>query len=55
MLRRGDSAFRLAVNRVLSSLYRSGEVLPIYSRWFGKLGRPGSILIAMYAIYALPE
>ena len=55
MLRRGDSAFRLAVNRVLSSLYRSGEVLPIYGRWFGKLGRPGAVLIAMYAIYALPE
>jgi glutamate/aspartate transport system substrate-binding protein len=55
MLRRGDSAFRLAVNRVLSSLYRSGEVVPIYSRWFGKLGPPNKILVAMYALYALPE
>jgi polar amino acid transport system substrate-binding protein/glutamate/aspartate transport system substrate-binding protein len=55
MLRRGDSAFRLAVNRVLSSLYRSGEVLQVYNRWFGKLGRPGAVLLAMYAIYALPE
>ena len=55
MMRRGDAPFRLAVNRVLSSLYRSGEIMQIYNRWFGKLGRPGSVLIAMYALYALPE
>jgi glutamate/aspartate transport system substrate-binding protein len=55
MLRRGDAAFRLAVNRVLSSLYRSGEIMQVYNRWFGKLGRPGNILIAMYTLYALPE
>ena len=55
MLRRGDSAFRLAVNRVLSSLYRSGEIGQIYGRWFGKLGAPGNLLIAMYALHALPE
>ncbi len=55
MMRRGDAPFRLAVNRVLSSLYRSGEIMQIYGRWFGKLGRPGNILIAMYALYALPE
>jgi glutamate/aspartate transport system substrate-binding protein len=55
MMRRGDAPFRLAVNRVLSSLYRSGEVMQIYNRWFGKLGRPGNILIAMYTLYALPE
>jgi glutamate/aspartate transport system substrate-binding protein len=55
MMRRGDAPFRLAVNRVLSSLYRSGEIMQIYGRWFGKLGRPGSILIAMYALHALPE
>ncbi|MGH7343659.1 MAG: amino acid ABC transporter substrate-binding protein [Candidatus Rokuibacteriota bacterium] len=55
MLRRGDAPFRLAVNRVLSSLYRSGEIMQIYGRWFGKLGPPAKILIAMYAIHALPE
>jgi glutamate/aspartate transport system substrate-binding protein len=55
MLRRGDAPFRLAVNRVLSSLYRSGEIVQIYGRWFGKLGPPPKILIAMYALYALPE
>jgi ABC-type amino acid transport substrate-binding protein len=55
MLRRGDAPFRLAVNRVLSSLYRSREVMQIYGRWFGKLGEPGNLLIAMYALHALPE
>jgi glutamate/aspartate transport system substrate-binding protein len=55
MLRRGDAPFRLAVNRVLSSLYRSREVMQIYARWFGKLGEPGNLLIAMYALHALPE
>ena len=55
MMRRGDASFRLAVNRVLSSLYRSGEIVQIYGRWFGKLGPPPKILIAMYALYALPE
>jgi ABC-type amino acid transport substrate-binding protein len=55
MLKRGDAPFRLAVNRVLASLYRSGEIIPIYNRWFGKLGPPSKILVAMYALYALPE
>jgi glutamate/aspartate transport system substrate-binding protein len=55
MLKRGDASFRLAVNRVLSSLYRSGEIMQIYGRWFGKLGQPGNLLIAMYALHALPE
>jgi ABC-type amino acid transport substrate-binding protein len=55
MLRRNDAPFRLAVNRVLSGLYRSREVMQIYQRWFGKLGEPGSLLIAMYALHALPE
>jgi len=55
MLRRGDAAFRLAVNRVLSSLYRSGDVLQIYGRWFGRLGPPSKIVLAMYALHALPE
>ena len=55
MLRRGDAPFRLAVNRVLSSLYRSGDVFSIYGRWFGRLGPPSKILLAMYTLHALPE
>jgi ABC-type amino acid transport substrate-binding protein len=55
MLRRGDVEFRLAVNRSLARLYRSGEVLDIYQRWFGSLGLPSGLLLATYAIEGLPE
>ncbi|HEY6513133.1 MAG TPA: amino acid ABC transporter substrate-binding protein [Burkholderiaceae bacterium] len=37
-LRRDDDAFRLVVDRVLSRLYRSDELAPLYSSHFGALG-----------------
>lgn len=55
MLRRGDLDFRLAVNRSLARLYRSGRILEIYNRWFGALGDPNALIIAMYAIEGLPD
>ncbi|MGH7412948.1 MAG: amino acid ABC transporter substrate-binding protein [Candidatus Rokuibacteriota bacterium] len=55
MLRRGDPAFRLAVNRVLARLYRTGDIEDVYRRWFGRMGVPASLLVAMYAIEGLPE
>jgi ABC-type amino acid transport substrate-binding protein len=55
MLRRGDPAFRLAVNRVLARLYRSGQILEVYTRWFGRLGRPSALLLSLYAIEGVPE
>ncbi|MEX2221057.1 MAG: amino acid ABC transporter substrate-binding protein [Candidatus Rokuibacteriota bacterium] len=55
MLRRGDPAFRLAVNRVLARLYRTGDIESVYRRWFGQMGVPASLLVAMYAIEGLPE
>jgi glutamate/aspartate transport system substrate-binding protein len=45
MLRRGDAPFRLAVNRELSRVYRSGEITEIYRRWFGRLGQPSALLV----------
>jgi len=54
MLRR-DPEFRLAVNRQLARIYRSGTILELYRTWFGKLGRPGNLLAAIYELYALPE
>lgn len=54
MLRR-DPTFRLAVNRQLSRIYRSGAILDIYEKWFGKFGPPSDALRTVYAIYALPE
>jgi ABC-type amino acid transport substrate-binding protein len=55
MMRRGDPAFRLAVNRVLARLYRSGQIQDVYTRWFGQLGVPSPLLLAMFAIEGLPE
>ena len=55
MLRRGDADFRLAVNRVLARLYRSGEIVPIYERWFGSFERTSNLLQAMYLLHSLPE
>jgi len=55
MIRRNDPAFRLAVNRGLAGIYRSGEVLPIYDHWFGALGKVSDAIEAMYMINGLPE
>ena len=54
-LRRGDHDFRLAVNRSLARLYRSGDILKIYDAWLGNLGRPGLLLSSMYVLQAIPE
>ena len=55
MLRRGDHDFRLAVNRVLARVYRSGEIEKIYARWLGPLGPPSVLLSATYYIQSLSE
>ena len=55
VLRRGDPAFRLAVDRALAGLYRSRGVIPIYEKWFGSINRATSIIQAMYLLNGLPE
>jgi ABC-type amino acid transport substrate-binding protein len=55
MVRRGDAPFRLAVNRALSKIYRSGDIFPIYQRWFGALGRPTPLLLHLYLLHSLPD
>lgn len=55
MMRRGDHDFRLAVNRVLARIYRSGEIEKIYGRWLGPLGPPSVLLSATYFIQNLAE
>ena len=55
MVRRNDAAFRLAVNRALAGLYRSGDIAPIYERWFGGFGKPSPAIQAMYLLNGLPE
>ena len=54
-LRRNDADFKQAVNQVLARLYRTGQIVAIYDRWFGKLGKPSPLLTAMFAINGLPE
>ncbi len=55
MLRRGDAAFRLSVNRTLAALYRSREVVPIFEKWFGSMSTAGPLIAVMYVINGLPE
>ena len=55
MLRRGDAGFRLAVNRGRAELYRSGEVAPIFEKWFGSIRTAVPLIGAMYIINSLPE
>lgn len=55
-IRRGDPDFALAADRTLSRLYRSGQILPIYERYFGPFGlKPPSALLAMYRLMSTPE
>jgi ABC-type amino acid transport substrate-binding protein len=55
VLPRGDSDFRLAVNAGLAQLYRSGEIMEIFGRWFGALGDPGPVVRAVYLLGAIPD
>ena len=55
VLRRSDPDFRIAVNRSLARLFRSGDIIVIYQRWLGALGAPGAIQLATWAIEGLPE
>jgi len=54
-LRRDDPDFKLAVNRTLASLYRSGDIDAIFQQWLGAMGKPGTLLNAMFYLNALPE
>ncbi|HSD43048.1 MAG TPA: amino acid ABC transporter substrate-binding protein [Burkholderiales bacterium] len=55
VMRRDDSSFRLAVNRGLAEIYRSGAIQEIYDRWLAAIGRPSVLLQAIYYVNALPE
>jgi polar amino acid transport system substrate-binding protein/glutamate/aspartate transport system substrate-binding protein len=54
-LRRGDEDFRLAVDRELSRIYRSGEILKIFAGTFGQGARPSPLLLSLYLVSALPQ
>ena len=55
-LPRGDSAFRIAVNRGLSQLYGSPQILDIYLKWFSVLGESHDLFrSAVYIFGTFPE
>ena len=54
-LRKGDSEFRLLVDNVLASLYRTGQIEEIYGQWLAPLGKPGLPLLSMYLLNSYPE
>ena len=54
-LQRGDEDFRLAVDRALSHIYRSGEIVAIFKRTFGDDTKPGQILQTLYVVSGLPD
>ncbi len=56
MIRRGDTAFRLAADRALASLYRTARIRRLYHNWFGRYGEPLSPIVqAMYEFQAVGE
>src|SRR5262245_8589054 len=54
-LRRGDEDFRLAVDRALSQIYRSGEIVKLFATSFGANVQPSQILQGLYMTSALPQ
>ena len=54
-LPRGDAGLRLAVNAALARIYRDGEIVSIFNKWFGPLGEPTPLVRAMFILGALPE
>jgi ABC-type amino acid transport substrate-binding protein len=54
-LPRGDEDFRLAVDRALSHIYRSGEIAIVFAHTFGNEMQPSDTLKTLYSIAALPD
>ena len=51
----GDEDFRLAVDRALSHIYRSGEIGIVFAHTFGNQMQPSDILKSLYSVSALPD
>ncbi len=56
MLKRGDTDFRLVVDRALAGLYRTARIRRIYHDWIGRYGEPLSPIVeAIYEFQAVGE
>lgn len=54
-MKQGEGPLRLAVDRALSHIYRSGQIATIFGDVFGKNARPTQQLQTLYMIATLPE
>jgi len=55
-VKHGDADFQLVADRALSQLYRSGQILAIYRKWFARFAeKPTTALSALYQLNATPE
>jgi ABC-type amino acid transport substrate-binding protein len=54
-LPRGDTDLRLAVNRELARLFRTGEISEVLNHWFGAIGSPSVLLTALVYLNSIPE
>lgn len=55
-IRRGDPDMRLAADRALSRLSRTGEIGAIYTKWFRRFAEtPPPAMKALFALMATPE
>jgi glutamate/aspartate transport system substrate-binding protein len=53
---RGDWALRLAVNTGLAQIFRSGQVVDVFKRWFSEIDlRPGILLGSAYTLGGLSD
>jgi ABC-type amino acid transport substrate-binding protein len=52
---RRDPAFRVAVDRTLATVHRSGDVLNVFRRAFGPRAQPTPILETLFLFNAMPE
>ena len=52
---RGDSGFRLAVNRALAQIYGSGVIAEVFRTAFGANIEPTPVLLIMYDLATYPE
>lgn len=55
VLPRGDTDFRLAVNRGLAQIYRGGAIETIFFKWFGSKAKPTALLKAVYLLNAYQD
>ncbi|RBP02569.1 amino acid ABC transporter substrate-binding protein (PAAT family) [Roseiarcus fermentans] len=54
-LPRGDSDFRLAVDRALSHIYNGGGIALVFAKTFGPQMQPSETIKTLYLVSALPD